>query len=284
MAARVDMGAAGNPAAQQALARQALAPKAPSTPSGEDPEAIREAARQFESVFMHQVFKTMRATVPKEGLLDTGFGGQVFTDMLDQEYAELASRNGQVGLAGIIAEQLGAPRTGALRPGSTVGMRARAAQIYAAQATARAEQTGRIDGAGISDPSREAWVMPVDGRVSSRFGLRKLADEDHARQHRGLDIAAPTGTPIRAARAGTVSFAGRRGGFGNTVVVDHGQGVSTLYAHASTIDVNVGDRVRAGAPIAKVGSTGRSTGPHLHFEIRRDGEAVDPAGALRIAE
>ncbi len=272
MAGRVDIGA-GNPAAQQALARQALEPKAPTTPSGEDPEAIREAARQFESVFMHQVFKTMRATVPEGGLLDTGFGGQVFTDMLDQEYADLASRNGQVGLAGIIAEQLGAPRTETIRPAATLGMRAAAARTYAAQ---RAAMPG--------DPAEGAWIRPVEGRVSSRFGPRKLAHEDHARPHHGLDIAAPTGTPIRAARGGTVTFAGRRGGYGNTVEIDHGSGLSTLYAHAAALDVAAGDRVRAGAPIATVGSTGRSTGPHLHFEIRRDGEPVDPAAALRIAD
>lgn len=284
MAARTRLGGAGlDPAAQQALAQRATEPKLPATPSGEDPSAIREAARQFESVFLHQVFKTMRATVPEGGLLDTGFGGQVFTDMLDQEYAELASKNGQLGLAGIIAEQLGAPRSDTMRPAATLGMWARAAQLRATQLYA-AQSTARIDGAGAADPLKGPWVTPVDGRVSSAFGPRKLADEAHARQHHGLDIAAPTGTPIRAARGGTVSFAGRRGGYGNTVVVDHGGGVSTLYAHAATIDVKQGDRVRAGAPIATVGSTGRSTGPHLHFEIRRDGEAVDPAVALRIAE
>lgn len=270
MAGRLDIG---GPGAHPALARQALEPKAPPTPSGEDPAAIREAARQFESVFMHQVFKTMRATVPQGGLLDTGFGGQVFTDMLDQEYAELASKNGQLGLAGIIAEQLGAPRIEQMRPAATLGMRARAAQTYAAQSAAiPADATGG------------RWVMPVEGRVSSPFGLRTLAGDDHARQHQGLDIAAPAGTPIRAARGGTVSFAGRRGGYGNTVVIDHGSGLSTLYAHADTLGVKAGDRVGAGAPIATVGSTGRSTGPHLHFEIRRDGEPVDPASALRIGD
>lgn len=251
---------------RMALARQSMAPEVPPTPSGEDPAAIREAARQFESVFIHQVFKTMRATVPEGGLLDAGFGGQVFTDMLDQQYAELASENGQIGLASLIAEQLGAPAEQTIRP-AVSGVRARALRAY-----------------GGADPAAGAWIHPVEGRVSSPFGPRRLEGEAEARLHAGLDIAAPTGTPIRAARGGTVTFAGRRGGYGNTVVIEHGGGLSTLYAHAASIDVAEGDRVRAGAPIATVGSTGRSTGPHLHFEIRRDGEPVDPARALRIAD
>jgi len=265
----------GNPIAAAMMRQQAagaLEPKTPAlTPSGEDPEAIRDAARQFESVFLHQVFKTMRSTVPKGGLVDSGFGGEVFTDMLDQQYAEIASANGQVGLAGIIAAQLGAPMQETYRPAAAQGHRLRAAQAYA-------------DRARVDDPMSGGWIAPVDGRVSSAFGPRKLADEEHARQHHGLDIAAPTGTPIRAARAGVVAFAGPRGGYGNTIEIDHGDGLSTLYAHASAIDVEEGDRVRAGKPIGAVGSTGRSTGPHLHFEIRRDGEPVDPASVLRIGD
>lgn len=235
------------------------------TPTGEDAEGIREAARQFESVFMHQVFKTMRATVPQNDMNGGGFGGQVFTDMLDQEYATLASATGQLGLADIIAEQLGAPARAATP---------RAPRIQAA----RAYRSMQPAPAPASDPN--AWLRPVDGRRSSPFGPRQLRGEDHARMHHGLDIAAPTGTPIRASRAGEVTFAGRRGGYGNTVVLDHGDGTESLYAHASAIDVELGARVRAGETIAKVGSTGRSTGPHLHFEVRRDGEPIDPAELL----
>ena len=110
--------------------------------------------------------------------------------------------------------------------------------------------------------------------------MRKLGHEDHARQHKGLDIAAPTGTAIQASRAGTVIFSGRRGGYGNTVVVDHGGEQQTLYAHADTLKVKKGDQVSRGQEIATVGSTGNSTGPHLHFEIRRGGKAIDPAPAL----
>ena len=94
--------------------------------------------------------------------------------------------------------------------------------------------------------------------------------------HYGLDIAVPTGTPIRAAAAGRVTFAGRRGGYGYLVIIDHGKGVETRYAHNSKLLVSAGDRVERGQIIARSGNTGNSTGPHLHFEIRYRAKAVDP--------
>jgi murein DD-endopeptidase MepM/ murein hydrolase activator NlpD len=94
--------------------------------------------------------------------------------------------------------------------------------------------------------------------------------------HEGIDITASSGTPIWAAAAGTVIWASWRGGYGNCVVVDHGNGLATLYAHASSILVGVGQSVGQGEMIALVGSTGNSSGPHLHFEVRVNGSAVDP--------
>ncbi len=131
----------------------------------------------------------------------------------------------------------------------------------------------------LSTASQSA-VLPVSGRFSSQFGSRRDPIHGHERHHAGMDIASPTGTRIRAALSGTVVSSGRRGGYGNTVVVEHSDGTQALYAHCSRLDVQAGERIRAGQTIAAVGSTGRSTGPHLHFELRVDGEAVDPESRL----
>jgi len=116
--------------------------------------------------------------------------------------------------------------------------------------------------------------QPVTGRISSRFGSKESI-RDHV--HKGLDIAAPNGTSIYAAADGTVKFAGmNNGGYGNLVIIQHGNGIETYYGHCSKIFVSAGQTVSAGDKIAAVGSTGRSTGNHLHFEIRRNGSQINP--------
>src|SRR5690606_26451135 len=111
---------------------------------------------------------------------------------------------------------------------------------------------------------------PLEGRITSRFGPR------WGRMHQGIDVAAPVGTPVRAAAAGRVTHAGPLGTYGLLVVVDHGGGAETRYAHNSSLFVKEGDVVRQGKVIARVGSTGNSTGPHLHFEILIEGVHQDP--------
>lgn len=126
-------------------------------------------------------------------------------------------------------------------------------------------------------PARTEWgplMWPVRGAVTSPFGMRD------GRMHKGIDIAADEGDVIRAARAGTVSFSGPAGTFGLLVILDHGDGLTTYYGHCSCLLVKEGETVQAGKPIARVGSTGRSQGPHLHFEVRWNGEPHDPAMVL----
>jgi murein DD-endopeptidase MepM/ murein hydrolase activator NlpD len=143
-----------------------------------------------------------------------------------------------------------------------------------AQSAALAE---RIRGAqddsgstGSGQPSAAGFIWPCDGVVVSGFGMR------WGRMHEGIDIGCAYGTPNRAAAAGTVIYAAWLGGYGNLVVVDHGNGLSTAYAHASSIIVSVGQSVSQGQTVSLVGSTGNSSGPHLHFEVRVNGVAVDP--------
>jgi murein DD-endopeptidase MepM/ murein hydrolase activator NlpD len=123
-------------------------------------------------------------------------------------------------------------------------------------------------------------VWPAEGEVTSRFGWRRSPFGTRWRFHSGLDIARRRGVPVLSTADGVVSSAGWDGGFGRAVYVDHGLGVSTAYAHLHHLDVSTGDRVIAGQRIGSMGSTGRSTGPHLHFELRFDGVPVDPADYL----
>jgi len=144
-----------------------------------------------------------------------------------------------------------------------------AAQSASLAAAIRDAQTG-AGSRGAGTPSASGLIWPVNGPVVSGFGMR------WGRLHEGIDIAAATGTPIWAAAAGTVIHAGWLGGYGNLVVLDHGNGLATAYAHASAILVALGESVSQGQTVALVGSTGNSSGPHLHFEVRVNGVAVDP--------
>lgn len=123
-------------------------------------------------------------------------------------------------------------------------------------------------------PSAKGFVWPVRGTVTSGFGQR------WGRLHAGIDIAAPTGTPVRAAQTGIVIFAGSQGGYGNLILVAHGNGIVTAYAHLSSFGTGNGASVSQGQTIGAVGSTGNSTGPHLHFEVRVNGSPVNPMGYL----
>lgn len=128
-------------------------------------------------------------------------------------------------------------------------------------------------GGGSGGTRAGGCIWPTRGRVTSEYGRRS------GRQHQGIDIGAGTGTPIWAAQSGTVIFAGQQSGYGNLTIVDHGA-FSTAYAHQSRIGVNEGQRVSQGDRIGSVGNTGRSTGPHLHFETRYGGSARNPRGCL----
>jgi murein DD-endopeptidase MepM/ murein hydrolase activator NlpD len=144
-----------------------------------------------------------------------------------------------------------------------------AAQSAVLAATIRGAQQ-QAGSTGSGQPSSTGFIWPCDGVVTSGFGMR------WGRMHEGIDIGCASGAPNRAAAAGTVIYAGWMSGYGNLVVIDHGNGLSTAYAHASSLAVSVGQSVSQGQTVSYVGSTGHSTGPHLHFEVRVNGIAVDP--------
>ncbi len=150
----------------------------------------------------------------------------------------------------------------------------RALQAASAQVTSQLQGTGGRAPVGPIRQGSGGFIWPVNGPVVSGFGMR------WGRLHAGIDIAVPSGTPIRAAGSGTVAIAGWVGGYGNYTCINHGSGIATCYGHQSSIGVSVGQSVKQGQVIGTVGCTGHCFGPHVHFEVRINGQPVDPMGYL----
>lgn len=146
---------------------------------------------------------------------------------------------------------------------------AQAARVKSFVSTATSAPTGSLNGLALA--------TPVNGSISSKFGSRSGS---RSSVHTGLDISTPLGTGIRPIAAGTVSYAGYRGSYGNLIIIDHGNGVQSYYAHCNALYVSAGQAVASNSTIGEVGSTGNSTGPHLHLEIRINGTPVNPQNYL----
>ncbi len=157
---------------------------------------------------------------------------------------------------------------------------ASAAPIAGLGSASFAANTAAITAAAPANPNA-GWVLPVHGRITSPFGMRTHPVTGVYKLHTGTDFAATAGTRVGAAAAGVVVSARWENGNGNTVVVDHGNGITTKYAHASKLLVTPGERVDAGQAVIAAGSTGFATGPHLHLEVRDHGQPVDPLPWLR---
>ena len=154
--------------------------------------------------------------------------------------------------------------------------------IKVAKASTRYSSTGSVNtatttGGGRADLGSVSLIQPVSGIISSRFGVRSSI---RSSAHTGLDIATSRGTPIKAAASGTVTFSGWKGSYGNLLVISHADGVQTYYGHCSALYVSAGATVSQGQTVAAVGSTGNSTGPHLHLEVRVNGVAYNPQNYL----
>lgn len=140
--------------------------------------------------------------------------------------------------------------------------------------------TGVVGSSGSTGSGNGSLSWPVNGPVVSPFGWRMHPILGYRKFHSGIDIAVGYGVPIHSSAAGTVIYSSWMGGYGNVIIVDHGDGLSTLYAHQSSLAAGNGARVSRGQVIGYIGSTGLSTGPHLHFEVRVNGNPVDPMGYL----
>jgi murein DD-endopeptidase MepM/ murein hydrolase activator NlpD len=238
------------------------------------PAALKKVASEFESMFVSYLMKVMRETIEESGLTEGGMGKDIYNDMLDQEISKGIAERGSLGIADMLIRRLSAE--------AAQEESAPASRVEPEKSSPKAQSAPNLTSHSLPEAEDVPdFQMPVQLPViSSRYGMRRDPFTRQPRFHKGVDIAAPVGTEVRAALGGDVTFAGFKPGYGNTVIVRHGDGLETRYAHLNTIDVKKGDSIDSERVLGSVGNTGHSTGPHLHFEVLRSGEQIDPMVAL----
>lgn len=201
----------------------------------------KDAAGDFEGLMIEMMIKEMRKTIP-EGIFSSS-SVDLFSGVFDQELAKSIARSGGLGLSDSI--------NGSITRNKNFGFAPFRGQPF-----------------------------PVSGKITSSFGERLDPFSKKQAFHKGIDIGAKKGSPIHSLAEGTVTSAHYSKGYGNVVEVKHADGWSTLYAHCNSLKVSVGDQIKKNQVLGTVGSTGKSTGPHLHLELKHNGKQVDPELAM----
>jgi len=236
---------------------------------------LKKVAEEFEAVFIGQLLKIMRETIEESGLEGGGFGKGIYTELFDQEIALSMAKRGALGIGDIIYKSLADKEAAAAIANEP------ASKMQPGREAVRTapENSNELSPADAAESAREFSIpiLPVNVPVSSAFGMRSDPFTGKPKFHKGVDLAAPAGTPVVAALPGKVISAGYESGYGNNVLVEHDGGLRTRYGHLASVNVKAGDMVTSDDTLGKVGSTGHSTGAHLHFEVIRDGKQVDPA-------
>jgi len=212
------------------------------------PRKTKEAAKEFEAMFLYELLKEMRSA-SGGGLFGKGLSGEIYQTLFDMEIARRLAERG-TGISEVLEKAL-----------------TREEEAHPPTVPAIEEVHGK--------PAAHK-ALPVKGRISSSFGMRNDPFTGESRFHKGVDIAAPRGTPIYPRGPGEVIFSGTLSGYGNIVIIRHPDGVVTRYAHNERNLVEAGEKVDGTRPVGLVGSSGRATGPHLHYEVLVDGSPVDP--------
>jgi murein DD-endopeptidase MepM/ murein hydrolase activator NlpD len=246
-------------------ATQVLAPGRAAGGAAPEPDRaqIRSLAQQFESMLMAQMLREMKQAMAPDADR-AGLGGQLMGDTVTTELAQALGRAGGLGLAEMLGTAL-----------------ARLDNHLGAGRGADVEAPGLTPAPPVAGPM--APVADAAG-VSSKYGWRLDPMNGQHRFHAGTDLRVAYGQDVRAATAGVVTFAGEQPGYGLVVIVAHPNGLETRYAHLSAAEVSQGATVGAGDVIARSGTSGRSTGAHLHFEVRQHGQPVDPEQVAGLAQ
>jgi murein DD-endopeptidase MepM/ murein hydrolase activator NlpD len=232
-----------------------------------DRAKIATMAQEFEAMLLLQMVRQMRQSMLEDEEEPMGLGNETMTDTFDVEFSRYLAKAGGIGLQRVIKQQIEEPPAKEATP-TALPLNVAPTALPIGPTLMPLTPPGRDSDPGLA--------MPIEGVKTSSFGWRADPLNGKRKFHAGVDVRAAYGTEVPAAGAGTVTFAGERGGYGLMVTVEHDNGVETRYAHLASTAVQAGQTVAAGDVLGRVGSTGRSTGPHLHFEVLRDGERVDP--------
>ncbi len=231
---------------------------------------LKEIAGQFEEVFIETLLKTAREAekIIKKEEDNYGLNLGFYREMQDYYLSQSIVASGGLGLQDLIVEQLMDKLN--LTQNSDNPLKEKK-QILKNTKDIKTDLNFHLN-----------FIPPVKGSISSPFGWRIDPFTGKKAYHKGIDIKAPEGTPVHSAEAGKVVFAGEKGGYGNLIILEHKNGFKTYYAHLKDIKVKIGEEVGKGMVIGDVGSTGRSTGPHLHFELRQEDRVYNPLQKLSI--
>lgn len=252
---------------------------------------LAHLAQEFEAMFLTEMLRGMRESLLSEEQ-DKGLGADTMTNTFDGELGRALSTAGGLGLAKVMLEALSkrgpdAMSAATVLPGaSSVSAPMPADPSLALASTGRAGEQGSslvpvAGGAPAAVAFKNSGSAALPGPVTSPFGWRADPFTGRPQFHAGTDVRLAYGQDVEAVASGKVSAVGDRSGYGLTVVIDHGDGLETRYAHLSDTTVRVGDTVEAGQVVARSGNSGRSTGPHLHLEARRNGKAIEMASLLK---
>ena len=262
---------------------------------------VRELAEQFESMLIAQMLRQMRQSMLSDDSGESeGLGSRTMTDTIDGQLALTLSRSSRLGLADFLANAIERQSESGAGPGRPLPFLLEAPSAIPLHApplkriaTPQESLPPTATGTPPAAMDRIRALLPVDaeggaaptlpaGTETSAFGWREDPITGQRRFHSGTDVRMAYGQGVRVAAGGKVASVGNQGGYGLTVVVDHGSGVETRYAHLSSSPIKPGDLVESGQVIAQSGNSGRSTGPHLHFEVLKGGQAVDPRSNARL--
>jgi murein DD-endopeptidase MepM/ murein hydrolase activator NlpD len=232
-----------------------------------DPEAIKAAAQEMEAMFAYELMKAMRSA-SNTSSSQKGLGANTYTSLFDMEISKLIAKRG-IGLKDMLLKGIEKQAKASTETDT---------KKQISGGSQKLDESADVGGEGAAALPNS---LPVSGgSVSSSYGMRPDPFTKSYKFHHGVDIAAPEGSDVRPVKQGTVIFSGEQKGYGNVVVIDHDDGYTTKYAHNQLNLVKEGDVVTSNTVIARVGHTGRSTGPHVHFEISYNGTDIDPAAIV----